>query len=107
MGFGAKKHVIELSGDVAPAGSETMDTFSLTGFIGYKYLVFMSGNGRTKFLELNVAKENGGASDSISSRLGDSLDVSINVTDDGADVSVTFANSEAFTVSVKLLKFLL
>lgn len=90
-----------------PAGNTAVvDTNLLSAFSRIDYIINFKDSGATvtKSMKL-VAQNNAGVlTDSVSERMGGSIDVLVNVTDDAVDAFLEITNNEAFDIEVTFLR---
>lgn len=95
---------------VIPASSTVIvDNNLLNDFSRLKYIANFKGNtsGETKGLELSVQNNMGTLTETMSVRLGGSLDFNINVTDDSIDMFLEIVNNETEDLTLSFIKNIL
>ena len=94
--------------EVIVSGSSALvvDTVPTTDFRALKYFVSFHNITQdvAKYLEMNVVNENSSVSDSLSGKLGSSIDVDTGAAISGSNLELTITNNETYDVTVSLAK---
>ena len=92
---------------IVPASSTVViDTNLLTSFSRLDYILNFKDDPVTvtKSLKLVVQNDSGTLSEIVTERMGGSIDVDVDVTDDAVDAFVEITNNESFDLTVTFLK---
>ena len=92
---------------VIPASSTVVvDTNLLDDFSRIDYILNFKNDPTTvtRSLKLVVQNSGGNVTDMVSERMGGSIDVNVNVPDDGLDAFLEIVNNEAFDVTINFLR---
>lgn len=82
----------------------SLDKIPLSQYRSTKYLVEMAGGGLYKSLEMWASRQGATVNDSVYAKIGDALDISLNLGLSGPDVILSATNNEAFSVTVTITK---
>lgn len=91
-----------VDGSFAP-GISTLGSWPLAGFTALRFFVELSAPAQNRYRALDLSASRSGAAqvvDSIYGKLGDTLNVALNLSVVGPNVVLTATNNEAFSVRV-------
>ena len=108
MGFSPERSQWEKLAKTVPAASTiVVDVLPLASFKLAKFVVQMQNVPNNKYKSLEILASRRGASqvnDSVYAKVGDSINVSLNVLVSGSDVQLQAVNAESFDVDLTVTK---
>jgi len=107
MGLSTKKPLWRsLNVSLSNLETKTVDLTPYSEADGFKYVIKIKGNNLIKLLEILVSKFSGDITDTVYSRLGDFINVDLNILLIGSDVVLQAVNGESFPVEISVKKLI-
>jgi len=106
MGLSRVSRTKALDGIIPAGGSLDLDVIDFDDFGSVKYLLRFTNPGKTKTMALNAfgTRQGSDVEDTIYGKIGDQINISLNLVVDGTDVVLRLSTIESFNVEVSGLK---
>lgn len=97
----------KLTGTITVADNHIFDSHNVNNFLGCTYFVTIRHESHTltKSFQWNLCLKNGQPKDSISCKLGDTIDVEANSILNGTQVEMRFKNNHGVILKYSIFKF--
>lgn len=94
---------------IPSSGTLIVDTVPLTSLNRAKYFLNFKGvtTSSTKGLDLTIQNNNGALTEVVTHKLGEALDVFVNVGDNGVDMGIEIVNNESESLNLSFIKNIL
>ena len=103
MGLSVSQNWAKTAASVSPSSTAILTTLPLASFRVKKFYIeaYSDAENKYKAMEMLATRKGAmGVNDTVYSRIGDPLNISLNLTVSGADVSLSVINNESFAIGV-------